>query len=285
MKYTLLILSLTIQLSLVGNDQADQHHPWDGATYDKNSTSQYRIGVKAVESFNLRGNERVLDVGCGNGKITALCAQKVPAGSLTAIDISPSMIEFARKNYGDAANITFVTQDVTTMSFDQEFDFVYSIFCLHWVKDHERAIQTIAKSLKPGGKAVLYIGLPNAFGDVFQDEYNKLIHVDPWYYYKHVKFIPFVIPKEMWCEYAQRNGFEITNVETFQDNTVYDYPAFKQKYTAYGLGCEIRQAMGEDLGKVFLDIFLENVCHALGLTAGQPVTWRLDAVILTLTKK
>jgi len=108
---------------------------WNGEKYDNNSSLQYRIGVGAVASFNLQGDEKVLDVGCGNGKTSALCADTLNSGSLVAIDLSASMIDFANENYGNIANLQFVLQDVTTMSFDQEFDFVYSIFCLNWVKE------------------------------------------------------------------------------------------------------------------------------------------------------
>jgi len=267
------------------SNQSNHQFAWDGEKYDKNSSLQYRIGVEAVESFNLQGHEKVLDVGCGNGKITALCADKLKAGSLIAIDVSSSMIEFANKNYGNSTNLKFFLQDVTTMSFDQEFDFVYSIFCLHWVKDQEIAIKNIEKSLKIGGKAVLYISLPNEFNKTFKDEFNKIIHTEPWAQYKNILLYDhYPISKEIWFKYAEQNNMTIS-FTTIQDSVIYDsYDKFKQRYTAYGLGPEIIHVMGQEQGNHFIDCYLENCYRALGLTMNQTIVWQADGLILTLTK-
>ena len=171
------MLSLFLFTPLFLNAQPSS---WKGENYDKNSSVQYRIGVEAIESFDLDGHEKVLDIGCGNGKITALCASKLKTGSLIAIDNSSSMIEFAQNNYGNVTNLEFLLQDVTTMTFNEEFDFIYSIFCLHWVKDQEAAIKNIAQALKPGGKAILYISIPNEFKRASEREFYKLIAQDQW---------------------------------------------------------------------------------------------------------
>ena len=82
----------------------------------------------------------------------------------------------------------------------------------------------------------------------------------------------------------EQNNFEIS-FRTIQDNVVYEnYDKFKQRYTAYGLGSEILQVMGQELGNCFVDCYLENAYQALGLTMNQPITWKSDGLILTLTK-
>jgi len=262
-----MVLGFFIQFSYVIGNESSQSSTWDGEKYDKNSSLQYKIGMQAVESFDLQGNEKVLDIGCGNGKITALCADKLKLGSLTAIDSSLSMIEFANRTYGDRANVNFLLCDVTTMPFDQEFDFVYSIFCLHWVKDQEAAMVNIAKSLKSGGKAVLYISLPNEFNKVFKDELDTIINSTPWSDYKNILHYPrFPIPKDVWFKYAEQNSLEVVSFKTIQDKVLYEnYDAFKERFSAYGLGAEIIQIMGQDLGDYFIDCYLENVYKALGL--------------------
>jgi len=279
-----MIFGFLLCIQLFSN--AAQRSAWNGENYDKNSSLQYRIGLEAIEFFDLNGSEKVLDIGCGNGKITALCAGKLKTGSLIAIDNSDSMIAFAQKNYGNIPNLKFGLQDVTTMRFDQEFDLVYSIFCLHWVKDQEVAMYNIAKALKPGGKAILYISLPNEFKQAANREFYKLIHNPSWdFYSSKLSDINYAVDKEVWLQYAQQNNL-LTSFRTMHDDVVYDsYQKFKQRVTAYGIGYDIMQVMGQDTGNSFMDCYLENFYKALGLTTDQPIVWQADAIVLTLTKK
>ncbi|MEX0940230.1 MAG: methyltransferase domain-containing protein [Candidatus Babeliales bacterium] len=279
-----LLVQFFLLFSYIMSNQSNHHFAWNGENYDKVSSFQYKAGVEAIESFNLCGDEKILDIGCGNGKTAALCARKLTSGSLTAIDASSSMINFALEHYGNTSNLTFLLQDVVTMSFDQEFDLVYSLFCLHWVKDQEIAMKNIAKSLKPGGKAVLYISLPNKFNKTFKDEFNKIINSTLWSPYKDLlHYNHFPIPKKTWFKYAKNNNFEV-KFKTIQDSNFYEnYDKFKQRYIAYGLGAEILQVMGHEIGNQFVDCYLENVYKTLGLTKEQSIVWKMDILILILS--
>jgi SAM-dependent methyltransferase len=131
---------------------------WDAETYIENSSLQYQWGKKCLKFLNLKGNESVLDIGCGDGRITALIATKVPQGSVTGIDISDSMLAAAHDLCikTKLKNLRFLSHDAMTLPFTNEFDCVVSFSCLHWVSDQEAAIKGIAKALKPGGKIFLY---------------------------------------------------------------------------------------------------------------------------------
>src|SRR5579872_81032 len=113
------VISSTILLFCISNAKNQNELSWDAEKYDKNSSIQYQRGIQAVESFKLQGHEKVLDVGCRTGKISALCATVLKTGSLIAIDNSQSMIDFSQKSYGNVTNVQFILQDVTTMTFDQ----------------------------------------------------------------------------------------------------------------------------------------------------------------------
>lgn len=285
MLYKNLFLIISSFYCITFCSQSNQQFAWDGEKYDKNSERQYNCGLAAIESFNLRGDEKVLDIGCGNGKITSLCAQRLPAGFLTAIDISPSMLAFAKKNYGDANNINFLFQDVVTMTYEEEFDFIYSIFCLHWVKEPEIAMKNIARALKPGGQAVAYISLPNEFNITFKEVFTKLINSSEWNNYKEsIFYTHFPITTQTWLNYAEQNNLK-TNFNTTCDKIVYEtYDAFKKRFTAFGLGSEILGVMGNEIGNCFIDDCLEQFYHALGLTLNDPIIWQSDRLILTLIK-
>lgn len=95
------------------------------------------------------GWETVLDIGCGDGKISSLIAEK--AGSVVGIDISPSMIEFAKKQYG-SENLFFEVQDATNLPFKESFDSVVSFTTLQWIPNQEAVLQGIYQSLKKRGE-------------------------------------------------------------------------------------------------------------------------------------
>jgi trans-aconitate 2-methyltransferase len=108
----------------------------------------------------LRGAEHILDVGCGDGKVTAELAQAVPQGSVVGIDNAPEMIRFAADKFSGplSANLQFQVMDARQMRFSQPFDLVVSNAALHWVDDHSAFLQGAAAGLRNGGRLVVSCG-------------------------------------------------------------------------------------------------------------------------------
>jgi trans-aconitate 2-methyltransferase len=134
---------------------------WDPVEYSANSDLQFAIttGVLADVAFN--GDEHVLDVGCGDGRISRQLAQRVPNGRVLGVDSSASMIRFAQTNHASQSNLSFVLKDACEIDFMNEFDAVVSTFCLQWVSDKAAAFAGIRKSLRKGGTAVLIMPFRN----------------------------------------------------------------------------------------------------------------------------
>lgn len=268
---------------LVLNPLAKLQCEWNGEKYDKNSSFQFRIGCEAIESFDLKGNEKVLDVGCGNGKITSLCASKLPAGSIVGLDSSPSMIDFAKEHHRHLSNLTFVCQDVTKMTFVQEFDFVYSLFCLHWVKDKQAAINHIGKSLKPEGKGVLYIPIENSFKKIFDDVFRELIQEEFWQpYHDYLPYNVYYAPLETWLKLAEENNLRAHAQIIVKKDVFQTYEEFKNWIQASAFGLNILNVMGKQIGNEFTDLYLGKVYNRLGLSTDQPIEWISDILILRL---
>ncbi|KKQ11788.1 MAG: methyltransferase domain-containing protein [Candidatus Babeliales bacterium] len=137
------------------NNQQDQ---WDAKHYKKNSDGQFDHGVSTIREINFRGNENVLDVGCGDGRITAEIAKHVPEGTVIGLDISPNMITEAKSSFNNIKNLEFVCSDAITFSIDKKFDLITSFAAFHWVKDQESAVKNLYKHLKPGGKIIIQMG-------------------------------------------------------------------------------------------------------------------------------
>ena len=124
-------------------------YQFDGKRYEKSSKHQREWGSKLIEELNLKGDETILDLGCGNGLTTKELARKVPNGKVVGIDNSISMIETAKSHKTENMELTLLNID--EMNFDNEFDVVFSNATLHWVLDHKKLQKNIYSALKPNG--------------------------------------------------------------------------------------------------------------------------------------
>lgn len=130
---------------------------WEASGYARISGLQKAMADEVLGLLKLKGSERVLDVGCGDGKISAEIAARVPRGSVFGIDPSVEMISFARSHWATSpgARMRFEVFDVCHLPFEDEFDLVVSFNALHWVIDQAHALASIRAALKPGGIAQL----------------------------------------------------------------------------------------------------------------------------------
>jgi len=125
---------------------------FDGEKYKQASEQQKTWGRKLIAEFDFKGGEKILDLGCGDGVLTAELAKFVPDGFVLGIDASESMIETARK-YNAGANVRFEPLDINAIDFESEFDLVFSNATLHWIKDHGKLLSNVFKALKDNGTA------------------------------------------------------------------------------------------------------------------------------------
>ena len=122
---------------------------FDGQRYRQTSAHQKEWGSRLISELELRGDESILDVGCGDGIITAQLADRVPRGRVLGIDSSTGMINVAQSN--ERPNLAFALLDVNAASFAEEFDIVFSNAALHWIKDHAKLLRILHRSLKDKG--------------------------------------------------------------------------------------------------------------------------------------
>ena len=133
---------------------------WDARTYDRVADPMTRWGTAVLDRLPLAGDERVLDAGCGSGRVTELLAARLPRGRVVALDGSPSMIDAARDRlapFGD--RIEYVVADLgEPLPIDGEVDAVFSTATFHWVPDHDALFANLAAVLPPGGRLVAQCG-------------------------------------------------------------------------------------------------------------------------------
>jgi trans-aconitate 2-methyltransferase len=129
---------------------------WDGASYQRVSAPLEAMGREVLDRLELRGDERVLDAGCGTGRVTAALAERLPRGHVVAVDGSPSMVEQARERLGPGVEV-FVA-DLLELELDEPVDAILSTATFHWIPDHDRLFERLFAALKPGGRIVAQCG-------------------------------------------------------------------------------------------------------------------------------
>jgi trans-aconitate 2-methyltransferase len=130
---------------------------WDAATYDRVSAPQVEWAERVLERLPLRGDETVLDAGCGSGRVTALLLDRLPDGHVVAVDSAPSMVEHAREAL-PPDRATVLCQSLTELTLGEPVDAAFSNAVFHWIADHERLFQRLSAALKPGARLVAQCG-------------------------------------------------------------------------------------------------------------------------------
>lgn len=121
--------------------------------YEARHSFVWELGTGLVDLLNVQPGQRVLDVGCGPGQLTAKIASS--GAIVVGLDSSAEMIGQARQNF---PKISFVLESVSTMLFEEEFDAVFSNAALHWVLDAQEAANAMFRALRKGGRLVAEFG-------------------------------------------------------------------------------------------------------------------------------
>lgn len=150
---------------------------WDGASYDRISATMEALGLEVLERLELRGDETVLDAGCGSGRITQALLERLPRGHVIAVDESPSMIEAARRRLGPDADLR--RADLLELELAEPLDAILSTATFHWVANHDRLFSRLRAALAPGGRLVAQCGGEGNI-DILRGEARKVLADEPY---------------------------------------------------------------------------------------------------------
>jgi trans-aconitate 2-methyltransferase len=163
---------------------------WDAQCYSENSSAQRGWAQELFAKLLLNGAESVLDIGCGDGRVSRELARLVPRGEVVGVDNSPSMIEkaCASEQIPGAGSGSFLLMDARELSFTERFDVAFSNAALHWVIDQRPVLRGVARALKLGGRLLFQMGgKGNAAGVV--EVFEELRQSDPWRrYFERFRF-------------------------------------------------------------------------------------------------
>ena len=130
---------------------------WNAASYERIGAPVRAFGHALLDRLELRGDETVLDAGCGTGGVTEELLARVPDGRVIGVDGSRSMIERARERLGTRADLR-VTGNLLDLELEEPVDVVFSSATFHWIADHDRLFARLFAALRPGGRLLAQCG-------------------------------------------------------------------------------------------------------------------------------
>jgi trans-aconitate 2-methyltransferase len=131
---------------------------WDGQTYDRISGPMQTLGQAVLDRLRLRGDETVLDAGCGSGRITQTLIERLPRGHAIGVDVSASMVAAARERLGPDADVRRADLLDLGHVLEEPVDAILSTATFHWVADHAALFRSLHGVLAPGGRLVAQCG-------------------------------------------------------------------------------------------------------------------------------
>lgn len=256
---------------------------WDAAAYARMSGLQKAMAAQVLPLLELDGDERVLDVGCGEGRITALIASRVPRGEVIGVDPSHGMIAFARNHFGPGAhpNLRFEVADARALPFTTPFDFVVSFNALHWIHDQNPVLRSIRATLKADGRAQLRMvtaGDRQSLEGVVED-----VRRSPrWHEYFADFSDPYLrLTPEQYVAVTERNGLRALRVQTLDETWNFGTRTAFFEFCAVGLVAWTRR-LPEGERAAFVDDVLDHYRTITGDPAGEETVFRFYQTDFTL---
>jgi trans-aconitate methyltransferase len=170
-----------------------------------------------IPKLKLQGNEALLDIGCGDGKITAELARCLPDGRAVGVDSSEKMIQMAKNTFpqNDYPHLSFQVMDARKLTFQGEFDIAFSNAALHWIVDQKAVLDGVQRSLKSGGRLLFQMAGKGNAKDVL-NIIKELAAVEPWKgFFSNMTFPYGFYDPEEYKAFLHEAGLEVEWVELF----------------------------------------------------------------------
>jgi trans-aconitate methyltransferase len=187
---------------------------WDSSLYEDRHSFVWKKVGDLIDLLDPKRGERILDLGCGTGHLTAQIAAR--GAVVTGLDASVSMIAQARQNY---PKLKFALGDASEFRFDEPFDAVFSNAALHWIPEAAPVMVSVARALKPGGRFVLEMGGRGNIARIFEALGTVLREAgysprNPWYFPSAGEYATLL----------EQHGFEVEALWTMERWNQLDHP-------------------------------------------------------------
>lgn len=185
----------------------------DATHYIQHSTLQNDLATSILNSLSVPAEARILDVGCGDGRITAELAKRAITGHVDGVDISPSMIQSASDRFAEFPNLHFKLSSIEDADFPESFDLITSFSCFHWLKEPQKILQKLASRLVRGGE-LLILTYPK------ESPYYRYLEtaLEKYPEYKHLSANTTMLSAQEYRDFFEENHFSILQ---FDEKTIF----------------------------------------------------------------
>ena len=249
---------------------------WNAEAYHRLSEPQYAWGQRVLERVSARGDETVIDAGCGTARLTVELAAKVPRGRVLAVDLSQNMLRRAREVVSAAKvrNIELVCADSAALPFREVAEGVFSTASFHWVPDHDALFRSLFIALKPGGWLIAQCGGgPNLLA--MRQRAEALMKSEEfWRFFEGWKLVQNYQTDKETADRLRRTGFrDIATWLHQQDVTFPDAKTYREFLETVTLHADLERITDPVLRDRFLDLMTAQALQdpQLGLDY-----WRLN---------
>lgn len=186
--------------------------------FSKNNKLLYNDAITVLDRISLPSKAIILDIGCGDGRITSEVAKKAYDGFVIGTDISTKIIKLTSKNYNHQQNLFFFKMDACKNIFNKKFDIITSFNCLHWVKNLQDSLCGIANAAVANAQIILIFSHKKSLFHLVLDKLSSSLK---WRDY----FLNFVNPRSFfevyWVEEMLiKAGFKAIEIQE-KENTYF----------------------------------------------------------------
>ena len=256
---------------------------WDAVEYARRSGLQEAMAEEVLALLELGGSERVLDVGCGDGKITAEIAARVPRGTVVGVDASQDMISFASSHFGPTVrpNLRFEVTDARFLPFRDEFNLVVSFNALHWIPEQDAALRSIRSAMTSDGRAQLRL-VPAGERKSLENVIEETRQSSRWSAHFHDFHDPYLhLTPEQYATAAARNGLRVLRIHT--EAKAWDFKSREAFFAFCSVGCvEWTRCLPEAERPDFINDVLDRYQLVATDRAGEENTFKFYQMDVTL---
>ncbi len=239
---------------------------------------QFKVAIDALKFIDFPPKSKILDIGCGDGRITKYIADHAPDSTLIGIDLTPSMLTVAQKHAG--SRLSFQAADAAALPFDAEFDRIVSFNCLHWVPDILSALKGVNRALLPGGKALLLIA-PTQARHPFHNTLEKVGAKDAWRPYFESPKILNHLSFATWAKLLEEAGLIPEQMQLV--NGSIDYPD-KAAFASWLAGWIPFGTIPEIKREAYLRDIVDTYTAIIPCEADGTLHFRLDELMMKALK-
>jgi trans-aconitate 2-methyltransferase len=254
---------------------------WNAPGYEKISALQQAMAAEVLATLALTDGRRIIDLGCGNGKITAAIASRLPGARVLGVDASQEMIAYAQQHFAGShfPNLQFQSEDISKLTFRGEFDTVLSFNALHWIPDQQAALATIHRMMCAGGSAHLRL-VPKGERKSLEDVLEETRSSPRWASAFAGFHDPYLhITPEEYRSLAEAQGLRVTNQSV--EDKAWDFGS-REGFLAFASITTV--AWFNRLPAEAKSTFLQDALERYAKVAGDDHTFRFYQMTVELRK-